>query len=45
MKWNHYLYTCLAVAVLTSLVILYVPGVAGTLEARLLAFLATNAAG
>jgi len=45
MSLRNYLITCLAVSVVTVLTILFVPGVATTLEAQLLGFLAANAAG
>ena len=45
MSLRNYLITCLAVSVVTVVTILFVPGVADTLEGRLLGFLAANAAG
>lgn len=45
MSWRNYTISCVVVAVLTASVILYVPGVAQTLEAQLLGFLAANASG
>ncbi|MFM1896983.1 MAG: hypothetical protein RLZZ385_2057 [Pseudomonadota bacterium] len=43
MKWTHYFLLCSVVAALIALSILYVPGVADTIERELLAFLSTNA--
>lgn len=43
MKAKNYLILCAAIAVLTSLTILFVPGVSDTIERRGLTFLSTNA--
>lgn len=45
MSWSNYIVTCLIVAALTAVVILFVPGVAESLESELLTFLGTNARG
>ena len=43
MKLKTYLIVCVVVALLVSLTVLFVPGVADTIEQRLLTFLSTNA--
>jgi len=43
MKMKNYLFLCIAVSAVVALTILFVPGVAGTLERELLSFLSTNA--
>ena len=43
MKARNYIMVCVAVSVVVSLTILFVPGVAQTIERELLTFLATNA--
>ena len=43
MRSKNYLILCLVVSVVVTLTILYVPGVAETIEGRLLSFLSTNA--
>ncbi|MEM7220679.1 MAG: hypothetical protein AAF515_20120 [Pseudomonadota bacterium] len=43
MTTNTYLKTCAAVAVLTALAVLFVPGAAALFEGLTLQFLATNA--
>ena len=43
MKAKNYIMVCVAVAVVVSLTILFVPGVSQTIERELLTFLATNA--
>jgi hypothetical protein len=45
MTSKNYLILCVAVAVVVSLSILFVPGVAKTIERELLTFLSTNARG
>ncbi len=43
MKINTYLITCVAISLVVSLTILFVPGVSDTVEGVMLAFLAANA--
>ncbi len=43
MKAKNYLILCVAVAVVTSFTILFVPGVSETIETRMLVYLSTNA--
>jgi hypothetical protein len=43
MSWKNYLLVCVAVAVVVSISILFVPGLSDTIETRLLTFLSTNA--
>lgn len=43
MKAKNYIMVCVAVSVVVSLTILFVPGVSQTIEQELLTFLATNA--
>lgn len=43
MKAKNYIMVCVAVSVVVSLTILFVPGVSQTIERELLTFLATNA--
>jgi len=43
MRSKNYLILCVIVAVIVALTILYGPGVAETIEGRLLGFLSTNA--
>jgi hypothetical protein len=43
MRAKNYLLLCLAVAAVVASTILFVPGVAETIETRLLIFLSTNA--
>ncbi len=43
MKARNYLILCVVVAVVVALTVLYVPGVAETIETQLLTFLSTNA--
>lgn len=43
MKARNYIMVCVAVSVVVSLTILFVPGVSQTIERELLTFLATNA--
>lgn len=43
MKAKSYIMVCVAVSVVVSLTILFVPGVSQTIERELLTFLATNA--
>ena len=43
MKMANYLFLLVAVAIAVSVAVLYVPGVAETIETRLLTFLSTNA--
>jgi hypothetical protein len=45
MSLRNYLYTCVAISLITVVAILFVPGVAASLEAALLGFLAANATG
>ena len=43
MKWKNYLLLCLSVIAVVALTVMYVPGVADTIETELLTFLSTNA--
>jgi hypothetical protein len=43
MKAKQYAILCVAVAVVTVAIILFVPGLSDTIEGRLLTFLSTNA--
>ena len=43
MKTANYLFLCVIIAVAVAVTVLYAPGVAETIESRLLAFLSTNA--
>jgi hypothetical protein len=43
MNTKNYLIVCVVVTLVVSLTILYVPGVAASIESNLLSFLATNA--
>ena len=43
MKWKNYAILCAAIVVVTSLTVLYIPGVSETIETALLGFLAANA--
>ncbi len=43
MKAKNYLLLCVAVSAVVALTILFVPGVAETIEIKLLTFLSTNA--
>lgn len=43
MKWSNYLVFCLALSVVVSLAVLFVPGLSETIEAQLIGFLSTNA--
>lgn len=43
MKTRNYLILCMAVAVVTTLTILFVPGVSDTIETEMLTYLSTNA--
>lgn len=43
MKVKNYLLLCIVVAVAVALTVLYVPGVAESIEYQLLRFLSTNA--
>ena len=43
MKWKNYLLLCLIVSVLVIGAIEFVPGLAENIEARLIAFLSSNA--
>lgn len=43
MRMFNYIVLCLIIAIAVAITVMYVPGVAETIETRLLAFLATNA--
>mgnify|MGYP006135320043 CR=1 len=43
MKMTHYLLLCFVISVCVALTVLVVPGVAETIEIKLLTFLSTNA--
>jgi hypothetical protein len=43
MNWKNYLLLCLSVIAVVALTVMYVPGVADTIEGGLLLFLSTNA--
>lgn len=43
MKMANYLFLCFVIAAAVAMTVLYAPGVAETIESRLLVFLSTNA--
>ena len=43
MKMANYLFLCVVISAAVAVTVLYAPGVAETIESRLLVFLSTNA--